>query len=65
MRDGSDAAVGRERAGRFRSLESSNVNIADAMVQMIELQRHFELQVKAMRTAEENAAAATQLLRAT
>ena len=36
-------------------LESSNVNIADAMVNMIELARHFDLQVKAMRTAEENA----------
>jgi flagellar basal-body rod protein FlgF len=45
-------------------LESSNVNIADAMVNMIELARHFDLQVKAMRTAEENAASAAQLLRA-
>jgi flagellar basal-body rod protein FlgF len=44
-------------------LESSNVNGADAMVNMIELARHFELQVKAMRTAEENAASAAQLLR--
>ena len=45
-------------------LESSNVNIADAMVNMIELARHFDLQVKAMRTAEENArgAVAAQLL---
>ncbi|MGD9843169.1 MAG: flagellar basal-body rod protein FlgF [Steroidobacteraceae bacterium] len=44
------------------ALESSNVNIADAMVQMIELSRRFELQVKAMRTAEEDAAAAAKLL---
>jgi flagellar basal-body rod protein FlgF len=44
-------------------LETSNVNIADAMVNMIELARHFDLQVKAMRTAEENGAAAAQLLR--
>jgi flagellar basal-body rod protein FlgF len=44
-------------------LESSNVNIADAMVNMIELARHFDLQVKAMRTAEENAAASAQLLK--
>ena len=47
----------------FRSasgtLESSNVNTADAMVNMIELARHFEMQVKAIRTAEENGAAAT------
>ena len=45
-------------------LEASNVNIADAMVNMIELSRHFDLQVKAMRTAEENAAASAQLLKA-
>jgi flagellar basal-body rod protein FlgF len=44
-------------------LESSNVNIADAMVQMIQLSRHFDLQVKAMRTAEDNAAMSAQLLR--
>lgn len=45
------------------SLEASNVNTADAMVNMIELARRFDLQVKAMRTAEENAATAAQLLR--
>ncbi|MBC7982445.1 MAG: flagellar basal-body rod protein FlgF [Candidatus Obscuribacterales bacterium] len=45
------------------TLESSNVNIADAMVNMIELARHFEMQVKAMRTAEENAASSAQLLK--
>ena len=42
-------------------LESSNVNVAEAMVNMIELARQFDMQVKAMRTAEENAGAATQL----
>ena len=45
------------------TLESSNVNTADAMVNMIELARHFELQVKAIRTAEENGAAAAQIMR--
>ena len=57
------------RAGAMRpcsvasgALESSNVNIADAMVNMIELARHFDLQVKAIRTAEENGAAAAKLL---
>lgn len=47
------------------ALESSNVNIADAMVQMIELSRRFELQVKAMRTAEEDAQASAKLLSVT
>ncbi len=44
------------------ALESSNVNMADAMVKMIELSRRFELQVKAMRTAEEDAQATAKLL---
>ena len=43
-------------------LESSNVNVAEAMTQMIELARNFDLQVKAMRTAEEDAASAARLL---
>ena len=46
-----------------RGYESSNVNAADAMVNMIELARQFELQVKAIRSAEENGAASAQLLR--
>jgi len=44
-------------------LESSNVNTAAAMVNMIELARQFEMQVKAIRAAEENGAASSQLLR--
>jgi len=44
-------------------LESSNVNTASAMVNMIELARQFEMQVKAIRTAEETAASASQLMR--
>lgn len=43
-------------------LESSNVGAVDAMVRMIELSRQFELQVKAMKTAEENDAASGRLL---
>ena len=46
------------------ALETSNVNIAESMTQMIELARRFDLQVKAIRTAEEDAAAATRLLQA-
>ena len=47
------------------ALESSNVNTVESMVKMIELSRHFETQVKVMRTAEEKSAAATRLLRMT
>ena len=61
--DGTDAPPDASVRVSSGVLETSNVNIADAMVNMIELSRHFDLQVKAMRTAEENAAASAQLLK--
>ncbi len=45
------------------SLEASNVNAVDALVQMISLARQFELQVKMMETARSNDAAANQAMR--
>ena len=63
--DGADAAPDANVRLASGVLESSNVNTADAMVNMIELARRFDLQVKAMRTAEENAATSAQLLRST
>jgi flagellar basal-body rod protein FlgF len=44
------------------ALESSNVNIAETMANMIELARSYEVQVKAMKTAEDTAAASAKLL---
>ena len=44
-------------------LESSNVNVAEALVEMIELARHYEMQVRAMNAAEKNDSAAARLLR--
>ena len=44
-------------------LESSNVNMAEALVNMIDLSRQFEMQVRVMRDAERNADAARELLR--
>lgn len=44
------------------ALEGSNVNTIDAMVNMIELARQFELQVQLMKTAEENDQSSTQLM---
>ena len=44
-------------------LESSNVNIANALINMIDLQRQFEMQIKVMREAEQNADATRELLR--
>lgn len=64
MKDGTDAPPDATVQLASGVLESSNVNVADAMVNMIELSRHFDLQVKAMRTAEENASVAAQLLKA-
>ena len=44
-------------------LESSNVNMAEALVNMIDLSRQFEMQVRVMRDAEKNADASRELLR--
>jgi len=63
MKDGSDAPADAAVKLDAGVLESSNVNTAEAMVNMIELARQFEMQVKAIRTAEENGAAAAQLMR--
>lgn len=46
-------------------LESSNVDLASAMVNMIDLARNFQLQVKAMKNADDNASASAQLLQST
>jgi flagellar basal-body rod protein FlgF len=44
------------------TLESSNVNIAETMANMIELARSYEVQVKAMKTAEDMASSSAKLL---
>jgi len=44
------------------ALESSNVNVVEAMVGMIALSRQFELQMKMMQTADQNAQRAQSLL---
>jgi len=63
MKDGSEAPPDAAVQISSGELESSNVNAAAAMVNMIELSRQFEMQVKAIRTAEENGTAAAQLLK--
>ena len=45
------------------ALEGSNVNPAEALVSMIDASRRFELQVKMMSTAQDNASATDQLLK--
>lgn len=44
------------------SLEASNVDVASVMTNMIELSRRYDLQVKAMKTAEDTASSGTKLL---
>jgi flagellar basal-body rod protein FlgF len=63
MKDGSEAPPDATVQLGSGTLESSNVNTADAMVTMIELARNFEMQIKAIRNAEENGAAAAQIMR--
>lgn len=44
------------------ALEQSNVNIAKTLVNMIELSRQYEMQINVIKTAEENADAAAQMM---
>jgi flagellar basal-body rod protein FlgF len=62
MKDGSDAPADASAKLVSGVLETSNVNVADALVNMIELSRRFDLQVRAMKTAEDNGAASARLL---
>lgn len=45
------------------AFEGSNVNAADMLVEMIELSRQFEMQVKILDSGDENARAANSLLK--
>ena len=44
------------------ALESSNVNVADTLVSLISVARHFDAQMGILKNAESNAARATQIL---
>lgn len=44
-------------------LETSNVNVVNEFTQIISLARQFEIQMKLMKTVEDNSGAASQLLR--
>ncbi|MCB1623459.1 MAG: flagellar basal-body rod protein FlgF [Pseudomonadales bacterium] len=63
MRDGATAPAEAAVQVAQATLESSNVNAAESIVNMIELARRFEMQVKAIKTAETNAESATRLMR--
>jgi flagellar basal-body rod protein FlgF len=62
QRDGLDALPAAEVTLRSGMLESSNVNAIDEFTQILSLSRQYEMQVKLMKTAEENSASSAQLL---
>lgn len=64
LKDGSSADVDEKVSVTSGALESSNVNPASAMVDMIALARQFEMQMKLIQHGEENDKQATQLLNA-
>lgn len=53
MRDGNQAEADANVSLRTGMLEGSNVNPVEEMVSMISLQRHYEMQVKLMKQAED------------
>ena len=63
MKDGSTAQASGDVKVMSGMLEGSNVNAIDEMVNMISLQRHYEMQVKMMKKADEMAMRGNMLLR--
>ncbi len=63
MQDGSQAGQDINVSIRTGMLEGSNVNAIEEMVNMISLQRHYELQVKMMKKADSMDMRGNQLMR--
>ena len=61
-RDGADSLPDADVRVVSGYVESSNVNVVDAMVEMIALTRNYELNVKLMQTAQQNSEASARLL---
>lgn len=61
-KDGNPAEVDANVSLVSGALEGSNVNVVDTMVDMISLARQFEMQMKLLKSAEDNANKAGQLL---
>lgn len=62
MQDGSDAPLDATVQVASGTLESSNVNAVGALVNMIELQRQYEMQVQMMKTTQETSTASARLM---
>ena len=63
LKNGEEADADDEVSVISGTIETSNVNAASALVTMIELARQFEMQVKMLKTAEENNAQAAQIMK--
>jgi len=63
MADGETAAADADVSIMSGALEQSNVNVAKTLVNMIELARQYEMQINVIKTSEENADVAAQLMR--
>jgi flagellar basal-body rod protein FlgF len=63
VKDGQPVAASPQVSLVAGSLEASNVNAVEEMVQMIDLQRQYELQIKLMKSVEDDGAAGSQLLK--
>lgn len=62
LKDGSNAVPDASVRLFSGALESSNVSMVEALVDMISLARQFEMNIKAMQTVQENDEAASRLL---
>ena len=63
LRDGEEAPAEADMGLMRGAVETSNVNVVKALVDMIELARKFELQVKTMKEAEEMDNASASIMR--
>ena len=62
IRNGQTAQVDQNVKLVSGAVEGSNVNTVDELVSMIATQRHYDLQVRLMQTADQNARSAAQIL---
>jgi flagellar basal-body rod protein FlgF len=62
MQNGGEAPLDATVTVVSGTLESSNVNAVGALVKMIALQRQYEMQVKMMKSVDDNSAASARLL---
>lgn len=63
MKGGAEAQVDAGMTVVSGFLESSNVNVIDEFTEIMSLSRQYEMQVKLMKTVEENSESSAQLLR--